>query len=300
MSRAAASQRARIYAHERAAAGKRTFAKRLESFANCSKIHSRSVKCRVVSGRMALIRRYFWLGLSVSLALGVLFAFLGVYDTDMLPARTRYIFWTSTMVTGTGATALAGPWVFERALPGRHPALQLAAVAAIISLPVWLVIQGFTASLTGRWPLNDVPMQFLRIFAVSFIVVGGGYMGARLFGLIGAAAPEGAGEPSPVPKFLDRLPPKYRGAQLYAVSSEDHYLRVHTDRGEELILMRLSDAMRELESAEGLQVHRSWWVARDGVEKMARENGRQTLILKSGAAAPVSRSYAGAVRSANF
>lgn len=250
---------------------------------------------------MALIRRYFWLGLSVSLALGALFAFLGVYDSDLMPLHTRYLFWTSTMLTGTAATGLAGPWVFGRLLAGRNPALQLAAVAAIISLPIWLVIQGFTASLTGQWPLNDLPLQFLRIFAVSFIVVGGGYAGAKMTGIIGASAgPESPAEPSPVAKFLGRLPPKYRGAQLYAVSSEDHYLRVHTDRGEELILMRLSDAMRELESAEGLQVHRSWWVARDGVAEVARENGRQTLILKSGAAAPVSRSYAGAVRNANL
>lgn len=250
---------------------------------------------------MALIRRYFWLGLSASLALGALFAFLGVYDSDLMPPRTRYLFWTSTMATGTAATALAGPWVFDRLLAGRNPPLQLAAVAAIISLPIWLVIQGFTASLTGQWPLNDVPMQFLRIFAVSFIVLGGGYAGARMAGIIGAAAdPESPAAPSPVPKFLDRLPPKYRGAQLYAVSSEDHYLRVHTDRGEELILMRLTDALRELESADGLQVHRSWWVARDGVAEVSRDDGRQKLILKSGAAAPVSRSCAGAVRKAGL
>jgi len=247
---------------------------------------------------MALIRKYFWLGGAVSLGLGAIFAFLGVYDTDNLPFAMRYVFWTSTMVTGTAAMALAGPWVFDRLLPDRNLALQLALVAAIISLPVWIVILGFTAGLGGKWPFNDLPMQFLRIFAVSFIVVGGGYAGARMFGLIGAA-PEATAS-SPIPKFLSRLPAKYRGAELYAVSSEDHYLRIHTDRGEELILMRLSDAMRELESADGLQTHRSWWVASNGVDEMSRENGKQTLMLKSGAAAPVSRSFAKAVREAGL
>ncbi len=250
---------------------------------------------------MGLIRKYFWLGGAVSLGLGALFAFLGVYDTDNLPFGIRYVFWTSTMVTGTAATALAGPLVFDRLLPGRQLALQLALVAAIISLPVWVVIIGFTASLTGRWPMNDLPLQFLRIFAVSFIVVGGGYAGLRMFGLIGGGpAPESAAGASPIPKFLERLPGKYRGAALYAVSSEDHYLRIHTDRGEELILMRLSDAMRELEGADGLQTHRSWWVARDGVDHVDRDNGRQKIVLKSGAAAPVSRSFAKALKDAKF
>ena len=113
-----------------------------------------------------------------------------------------------------------------------------------------------------------------------------------------APKPHEAAAPSPVPGFLERLPAKYRGAALYAVSSEDHYLRVHTDRGEELILMRLSDAMRELEGADGLQTHRSWWVARDGVAEVARENGRQKIVLKSGVEAPVSRSFAAEVKAA--
>lgn len=247
---------------------------------------------------MALIRKYFWLGTATVLGLGAVFSFLGVYDTDNLPFYQRYVFWTATMLTGALGTALTGPWVFDRLLPDRNPALQLACVAAIISFPVWLVIGAFEASLTGFWPLNDVPLQYLRTFAVSMIVIGGSYIAARALGLIGGLTPGAASEAaaSPVPGFLERLPAKYRGAALYAVSSEDHYLRVHTDRGEELILMRLSDAMRELEGADGLQTHRSWWVAREGVADVARENGRQKIVLKSGVEAPVSRSFAAEVK----
>ncbi|PQA88782.1 hypothetical protein CW354_06520 [Marinicaulis flavus] len=204
------------------------------------------------------------------------------------------------MLAGTAATALAGPWVFNRLLPGRSTILQLAVVAAIISFPVWLAIGAFETGFTGSWPLNDLPMQYLRIFAISMIVLGGGYIAARALGMIGGPAGGEPAEISPVPGFLERLPAKYRGAALYAVSSEDHYLRVHTDRGEELILMRLADAMRELDGADGLQTHRSWWVARDGVAEASRDNGKQMLVLKSGVAAPVSRSFAKAVRDASL
>lgn len=249
---------------------------------------------------MALIRKYFWLGLVSTLALGAVFAFLGVYDTNNLPFQKRYIFWTSTMVTGSAAGALAGPWVFTDFLRGRHPVLQLAVVAAIVSCPVLLVIVGFSTGFTSAWPVNDLPMQFARVFAISFIVLGGTYVGAKALGVIGGDAVPPSSGPSPISRFLSRLPAKYREAELYAVSSEDHYLRIHTDRGEELILMRLSDAMRELEGAEGLQTHRSWWVASKGVDEVNRENGKQMLMLKSGVAAPVSRSYAKAVKEAGL
>jgi len=90
-------------------------------------------------------------------------------------------------------------------------------------------------------------------------------------------------------RFLERLPPKLKGAVLYAVSAEDHYLRLHTSKGSDLILMRMSDAIVELEGLEGAQTHRSWWVARDAVENTRRDGDRLTLVLKGGAEAPVSR-----------
>ena len=110
------------------------------------------------------------------------------------------------------------------------------------------------------------------------------------------AAPTGAAPP----RFLDRLPPKLRGAELYAVSAEDHYLRLHTSKGQDLILMRLSDAVAELEGIEGARTHRSWWVAKDAVTGARRGDGRATLSLKGGVEAPVSRAYAGALRAAGW
>jgi DNA-binding LytR/AlgR family response regulator len=97
-------------------------------------------------------------------------------------------------------------------------------------------------------------------------------------------------------KFLERLPLKLRGADVWAVEAEDHYLRLHTSKGQDLILMRLADAVSELEGIEGAQVHRSWWVARDAIADAKRGDGRATLTLKDGAEAPVSRTYARLLR----
>ena len=110
------------------------------------------------------------------------------------------------------------------------------------------------------------------------------------------AAPPGA----PPVKFLARLPAKLKGAELYAIEAEDHYLRLHTSLGQDLILMRLGDAIDELEGLEGARTHRSWWVAKAAVTRAERFDGRAALTLKDGAEVPVSRGFAKPLRVAGW
>lgn len=255
---------------------------------------------------MTLTWKRLGIGVIMVLALGAIFAFFGVYDTDALPFYKRYVFWTSTMAAGTAANIIVAPWVVNHLLRGRHIALQMLVIAALISLPVTVVLALFNAETAPQWTLKIWAIQYFYVIVISLMLVVGGYICLKAIGWIGApptpseTAPSEPAAIQPTQKFMERLPVKYRGAALYAISSEDHYLRVHTDRGEDLILMRLSDAMRELDGADGLQTHRSWWVARDGVAEINRDNGRQALILKSGASAPVSRSFSAAVKDAGF
>ncbi len=107
-----------------------------------------------------------------------------------------------------------------------------------------------------------------------------------------------AGAPSA--RLLDRLPERLAGASLWAVEAQDHYLRLHTSKGDDLILMRLADALEELEGIEGARTHRSWWVARDAIIGVERADGRATLSLINGVAAPVSRNYVKSLRDAGW
>lgn len=97
--------------------------------------------------------------------------------------------------------------------------------------------------------------------------------------------------------LVARLKPENRGRLLH-ISVEDHYSRVTTSRGRELLLMRFSDAMREAGQVEGMQVHRSHWVARSFVRGLRREAGKLILQLEDDSLIPVSRTYAAAVRDA--
>jgi DNA-binding LytR/AlgR family response regulator len=113
-----------------------------------------------------------------------------------------------------------------------------------------------------------------------------------IFGIVWIAQPT-VPTPSPLlaPTFENRLS-KYQTANLYAISSQDHYLNVQTDEGSELILMRLSDALVELSHRDGVQIHRSHWVARAGVAK----HNAASVTLHNNNTLPISRSNAAAAK----
>ncbi len=93
-----------------------------------------------------------------------------------------------------------------------------------------------------------------------------------------------------VPLILSRLPAEVHGP-LLRMSSRDHYVDVHTALGSASVLIRLSDAIREASLVQGLQVHRSHWVACDAIEGLVRRSGQIRLILRDGTDVPVGRSF---------
>jgi DNA-binding LytR/AlgR family response regulator len=100
--------------------------------------------------------------------------------------------------------------------------------------------------------------------------------------------------------FRLRLSAKRRGARLIALEAEDHYVRVHTDAGSELLLMRFSEAVEELAQAHGHRLHRSWWVSGEALEAVRWKRGGGEARLAGGLTAPVSRSYAAALKQAGW
>ena len=90
-------------------------------------------------------------------------------------------------------------------------------------------------------------------------------------------------------KILERLPVHLQDSQLYALSAEDHYVRIYTSKGDAMVLMRFSDAVTEAESVNGLQIHRSWWVSRSAVGDIKPKGRSAEITLKNDIKAPVSR-----------
>lgn len=229
----------------------------------------------------------------LSLVAAVFLTFSGAFGTGGAPWLTRFGYWVVVMVAG-GLLGAGVSRIFEsRGWLETRPSLQVAAVALVITALFTTVVWLLTAAWYG-FPLQvrNLAGLVLPVGVISVVMT-------ALNELVDRRPREThvstAVEPPPV-RFLERLPLKLRGSDLYAVSAEDHYLRLHTSRGSDLILMRLSDAIGELEGIEGAQTHRSWWVAKDAVTKTSRGEGRGTLTLKDGTEAPVSRTYAKALR----
>ena len=93
---------------------------------------------------------------------------------------------------------------------------------------------------------------------------------------------------SPDVRFFERIP-KHLGRDLISLNSQDHYVKVTTSMGSELILMRLSDAIMELEGFDGLQPHRSWWIAKKHVKQINTVNNKKSIELSNGEIVPISR-----------
>ncbi len=98
---------------------------------------------------------------------------------------------------------------------------------------------------------------------------------------------------------LRRRPDGLSGPIVY-LSSEDHYLRVCTPSGDGLVLYRMGDAIADLKGADGMQVHRSWWVARSSVAEVLSNNGSRTLVLHNDIRVPVGRTYLSGLRDAGW
>ena len=97
------------------------------------------------------------------------------------------------------------------------------------------------------------------------------------------------------PPLLKRLPHKLRGT-IYHLSAQDHYTRVTTTRGSDLILLRFSDALDEISTIPGLQCHRSHWVALSAIRSVTRKGDGAEITITGGTTVPVSRSRLGKLR----
>ena len=93
------------------------------------------------------------------------------------------------------------------------------------------------------------------------------------------------------PVFMQRMTKSVTLEGLIAIKAEQHYIQVITDNGSELVLYRLSDAVREMPLDYGVQVHRSWWVSRAAVTAVQASGKRVTIVLRNRLEVPVSAPY---------
>lgn len=237
-------------------------------------------------------------GIVVAVVAGIFLAVSGAFIQGPAPLIHRLAYWVPMMVVGSLWGHFCAAVISRRIDADRHPWLTVALLTAAISGPLTVGVWALTGPAFGEglYRLDLLPRFLVPVTVVTAVMT-------TLYIFLDRARPtetHAAAPDAPQARFPDRLPPRLRGATLIAVQAEDHYLRVHTDRGSDLMLMRLSDALAELDGLEGARTHRSWWVARDAVRDISRGDGRALLTLDGGVTAPVSRRYAPGLRKAGW
>ena len=245
------------------------------------------------------------LGFGIAVALLV---YLGPFGTwSLLSVPDRVMFWSvSVGVNWIVAQAVFVLTIATCRTHGWPIWTGLVSASLISALPGTAAVWGVLAAyLDYRASLTSGLVGLYAQVAVLHLVIGSAVWFFIERKLIprdsGAELPasetiaEGVSGVSPGASLIERISAPVRGELLH-LRMQDHYVEVHTDAGKEMLLLRFRDALRETEGLDGMQVHRSHWVARAAVAGVERRAGRIVLRLVNGSEVPVSRSFASALK----
>ncbi len=242
--------------------------------------------------------------LTLMVAIGVALAALGPFGSFVIGGfGARLAYWVPAALIGY---VIFRPTTLVAAYLARRldlPELVAASVGTLIAaIPATLAIAYFGGYRPGPAPRFDELFSLYVNVALVGVLVMGIFVLIRRAGSAPPPIAEASAAPSVEtkrPPFLDRLPPAWAD-RLVALEMEDHYVRAHGPDASALILLRMRDAEAELVGADGLRIHRSWWVARSAVEKALRDGRGTKLRLTNGLEPPVARDRVAALRAAGW
>lgn len=236
----------------------------------------------------------FAVATAVGLTLGAIGPF-GSYLNGSLPVRLAYwvvCLWGGWLTFGVSLPILTR-WATARGLSIWLWAPPAVAVLAVVPA----VLSRLLA--VRMWPVVS-QVGWLEWYAQCLVVsilatLGMVWMSRRRDSQTMASDPDARSADRQSADPRDRLPARL-GRTVLCLQMEDHYVRVHTPLGSTLVLMSLSQAMAGLKDVEGVQTHRSWWVARDAMTGVVEDGRKLRLRLSGGLEVPVSRARVGLLR----
>ncbi len=257
----------------------------------------------------------------VGVVLIVLFVFVKPEATAGYGFVERLLFWTAHIGLGLASLVLAGKLLrpaLGRAMPLTAAVLITGIAGAAMLAPVYAWLERFAPAgpveepdswldlFAAQGPLQSVIGEFLEVtpvFLAAWFAVNLPLLLARpVFHARPPDTPTGpgggrvaSGQSNETPEAGDdpreqffALIPRALGQDIIAVSSDMHYLHVHTTLGKCMVLGTIRDAASLLGDA-GLQVHRSHWVAHAHVRRIAKRGSAWECVMTNDLRIPVSR-----------
>jgi hypothetical protein len=234
-----------------------------------------------------------------ALCLGLLFGIIGPFGSYPANLFTRTAYWAGLFVAGT---LLLWPAVATAAVigPAKGFPLSFACTIAVLAgaIPLAMLAAG-----GGHlfWPVRASGMRALEWYGQTALIalpLSAGalwlerhhYGAARVRDPASVAAQTTAYEP---PRRL----PDHLLENALCLQMEDHHVRIHAHHRSWLQLATMREAIDQIDPARGLQVHRSWWVARTAVRDVVEDGRTVRLRLANGIEVPVARSRIATLRS---
>lgn len=246
----------------------------------------------------AELGRPFWWAraLGFSAVAGLTLGVIGFLSGELLVCLFD---WTAMVVFGAAIAALGAPPLVRlgRRL-GLAAPLSIGLSVLITSVPVSVFAAAFGHL---AWPKPSSALTPLDWFAktlfVEALVVGLWVLSEGLMRAARASAsPPLAAEPASPPSAPSRAP----GEAAFCLQMQDHYVRVHRATGVTMELMSMKAAIDRYGAADGLQVHRSWWVARSAIGAVERNGRGFRLQVSGGLTVPVARNRIAELRTLNL
>jgi hypothetical protein len=268
-----------------------------------------------------------------TVVIALLFAVVRANPTESLSFSLALLFWLAHIGLGLGCCIVVASAANRartlRPLPAWARLLAVGVVASLLFAPLAMGLERWVPTVadddTGilvRWEVaggalgvlaewvHVAPPFLLTWMLLNWRPAGGNaaMAGARTAPMVAAETPPQANAPVAPPSdpahpsapditsnnLVDALPPAI-GRDVIYVTSDLHYLHVHTTSGKATVLGGLAVWEREAGPA-GIRIHRSHWVARRHVRRVARSAAGWYCELSPGMKLPISRRRLAAVR----
>lgn len=235
---------------------------------------------------------------------GLEFGLIGPFGSYASNVFTRIAYWTALFWIGG---LLLWPCVVAALRFGSRKGFPpLFAVAAVI-LAACIPLAAFGAAGTYLfWPVRASGMRLLEWYELTVLVALPATAGLVWLELgrpairLGLPADSHKAMARPaalaIPPATGTALPDYLLESALCLQMEDHHVRVHVQGRSYLHFGVMRDVIGALDEGRGLQVHRSWWVARDAVRDWRKDGRSIVLVLSNGLRVPVARNRVATLR----
>lgn len=268
------------------------------------------------------LKDYWFFYLAIPFGLAVIFAIFGIRLIIGMPFLDGFIYTVIHLMAawwGIDIGCRITRWCFSSWQPPVQVIIVIGFFVMLVPLTFfyqWLggVYAGHYPSfaearrdpVAASWSLEYL-LHFLRFSVTALPIFMAGFFGYRLVSGVdwyaydhGDSVPEIAYvENGKLPRPADEQPCAKLFADcslpaeavVMAVKAEEHYIRIWSDQGAELIRFRFQDALDLLAPYAGLRTHRSWWINPESVMAAKKKGRSLELELNNELTVPVSLAY---------